>query len=76
MSTITLHDAQTRLSELIRALRPNDEVVITDRDRPVARLLPAHAAAAQRSLGTLRGTVTHMAADFDAPLDEFREYME
>lgn len=27
----------------------------------------------RRALGTLKGTVRHMAADFDAPLDEFRD---
>lgn len=30
----------------------------------------------KRQLGTLKGTVTAMAPDFDAPLDEFSEYME
>jgi hypothetical protein len=36
-------------------------------------------AAAQRQpwrLGTMRSTVLYMAPDFDAPLDDFREYME
>lgn len=28
-----------------------------------------------RRLGTLKGTVTYMAPDFDAPLDEFKDYM-
>ena len=26
--------------------------------------------------GSSRGTVVHMAADLDAPLDDFREYMQ
>ena len=43
---------------------------------PVARLLPAGTPPAQRKLGSLRGTVKYMAPDFDAPLDEFKEYME
>ncbi len=67
MSTITIHEAQTRLSELIRSLRPNDEVVITDHDRPAAPLLPAQTGGAKRNLGNLRETVTHMAADFRRP---------
>jgi hypothetical protein len=29
-----------------------------------------------RRCGTLRGTVLYMAPDFDAPLDDFKEYME
>ena len=28
-----------------------------------------------RRLGTMKGSVTYMAADFDAPLNEFKEYM-
>jgi hypothetical protein len=31
---------------------------------------------AERKLGTLKGTVLYMAPDFDAPLDDFKEYME
>jgi hypothetical protein len=29
-----------------------------------------------RRLGTLKGTVQQISADFDAPLDDFKEYME
>jgi hypothetical protein len=29
-----------------------------------------------RRAGTLKGTVKYMAPDFDAPLNDFREYME
>jgi antitoxin (DNA-binding transcriptional repressor) of toxin-antitoxin stability system len=65
------------LSELIHELHPGDEVVITEGERPVARLLPATAPARKaRQLGTLRGTVKHVAPDFDAPLGDFKEYME
>jgi hypothetical protein len=28
-----------------------------------------------RQLGTMRGTVLYMSPDFDAPLDDFEEYM-
>jgi len=77
MSSLTVQEAQAKLSELIHNLRPGDEVVITENDQPVARLV----AAAQRQQsprrpGTLRGTVQYMAPDFDAPLDDFKEYME
>ena len=30
----------------------------------------------QRSLATLRGTVAFIAPDFDAPLDDFKDYMD
>jgi prevent-host-death family protein len=74
MSTVSVQDAQSKLSELIHKMKPGDEVVITENNQPVARLIPV-TPQPQRKLGTLKGTVTYMAADFDAPLDEFKEYM-
>lgn len=76
MATISLKEAQDKLSELIRQLNPGDELVITENDNPVARILPTAAARGERKLGTMRGTVLHMAPDFDAPLDAFGEYMQ
>lgn len=75
MSSVTVEEAQARLTELIDQLRAGDEVVITRDARPVARLsaFPSDARGVPK-LGTLRGTVTYMAPDFDAPLDDFREY--
>jgi antitoxin (DNA-binding transcriptional repressor) of toxin-antitoxin stability system len=77
MTTVSLQDAQATLPELIHRLTPGDEIVITENDRPVARLVRVAAEPQQpRRLGTMRGTVLYMAPDFDAPLDDFREYME
>lgn len=37
---VTIEEAQRRLKELIAALKPDDEVIITRDDKEVARLLP------------------------------------
>ena len=76
MTTISIQEAEAKLSELIRSLKPGEEVVITEDDHPVARLVHAAALQAGRRLGTLKGTVTYMAPDFDEPLDDFGEYMQ
>lgn len=79
MSTITLEEAQTQLVDLIHRLRPGDEIFIIENQRPVARLTMPFAdveSRKPRQAGTLRGTVSFMAADFNAPLDDFKEYME
>jgi prevent-host-death family protein len=78
MMTVTVGDAQTRLSELIHQLSSGEEIIITENEQPVARLLPApkQADGKPRQLGTMRGSVLYMASDFDAPLDDFKEYME
>lgn len=75
-STITVEEAQTKLKELIGNLAPGEEVIITDNQRPVAKLVATPASQPKpRQPGTLRGTVLYMAPDFNAPLEEFREYM-
>jgi antitoxin (DNA-binding transcriptional repressor) of toxin-antitoxin stability system len=78
MATMTILEAQAELMNVIHRLAPGDEVVITENDLPVARLVPTTPIAPKkpRQPGTLRGTVLYMAPDFDAPLDDFKEYME
>ncbi|HWX40957.1 MAG TPA: DUF2281 domain-containing protein [Blastocatellia bacterium] len=77
-STVTIEEAQKKLSELIHRLLPGEELVVTEGDQPVARIVPTASVARRkpRQPGTLRGTVVYMAPDFDAPLEDFKEYME
>ena len=78
MTTVTLKEAQSGLADIIHRLSPGEEVVITENDQPVARLVPTPPSPkmARRQLGTMKGTVLYMAPDFDAPLEEFKEVME
>ncbi|MBL9091726.1 MAG: type II toxin-antitoxin system Phd/YefM family antitoxin [Planctomycetaceae bacterium] len=72
MSTVSIKQAQATLADLIHSLSPGEEVVITENNQPVARLIPA-TLPRERKLGSLRGTVT-TSADFDEPLDDFADY--
>jgi len=76
MAVVTLKEAQATLPDLIHRLTPGEEVVITENNQPVARILPTtdQSQRHHRRLGTLRGTVLHVSPDFDAPLDDFKEY--
>lgn len=75
MTTVTVEEAKAKLAELIALLRAGDEVVITSDNHPVAKLVAtAKAVGMARKPGGLRGTVSYMASDFDAPLPEFQEY--
>ncbi|MBC8868167.1 MAG: DUF2281 domain-containing protein [Planctomycetes bacterium] len=78
MRNVSIQDAQAKLPELLHGLIPGDEVVIVENDQPVARIVSAAGQPQRppRRLGTLRGTVLYMATDFDAPLEDFKEYME
>lgn len=40
MTTLTIQEAQAQLEEIIHRLAPGDEVVITENNQPVARLVP------------------------------------
>ena len=71
--TITIDEAQAKLKDLIHRLAPGEEIVITENEQPVAKLVAP--APSERKLGTMKGTVLFMASDFDAPLDDFKEYM-
>jgi antitoxin (DNA-binding transcriptional repressor) of toxin-antitoxin stability system len=73
MTEITLQEAQVRLADLIHHLPPGAEVIITENDLPVARLVASSATQPLRKLGTLSGTVQYMAPDFDAPVGGFED---
>lgn len=78
MTHYTIQQAQTQLADLIHQMAPGDEFVITENDLPVAKLVVTTVPVSKkpRQLGTLQGTVLSIAPDFDAPLEEFKEYME
>lgn len=73
---VNIHKAKTHLSELIRLAEAGEEVIIARDDVPVVRLTPVGDTPPRRQLGIAEGFVLYMADDFDAPLDDFAEYME
>jgi prevent-host-death family protein len=74
MSIVTLADAQTRLKELIDHLAPGQEVVITQDDRPVAKLVSTRPPRQPRQPGNCRGMLT-LVSDDEEHLKDFAEYM-
>jgi len=76
-ATITVEEAQAKLKELIDGLSPGEEVVITENQRPVAKLVGERSARPPRPApGMGKGSVIYMSPDFDEPLDEFEESSE
>ena len=74
--TISIEDAQVRLRQLIAAMVPNDELTIVDGGEAIATLKREQRKTWPCQPGTAKDTNHWMAPDFDAPLDDFREYME
>ena len=65
---VGVHEAKTRLSELLRIVDAGGTVEILRNGRPAARLVPPPAAPT-RTFGADRGRF-EVPDDFDAPLDD------
>jgi antitoxin (DNA-binding transcriptional repressor) of toxin-antitoxin stability system len=75
MVTATIQEAQVHLPALIAQLKPGEELVIIERNRPVARLVAEHSEEPrQRKLGGGIGKL-RIIEDDDAHLEDFKEYM-
>lgn len=75
MSTVTIQEAQARLTDLIRELGPGEEVLITEGDQPVAKLVSQQQPTRQRpEPGWARGMI-EIIADDEEHLKDFAEYM-
>jgi prevent-host-death family protein len=76
MPTVNIEDAQARLRQVIAGLKPGEPLTITENGKPVAILTRANPTQWPAKAGSAKNTDHWMAADFDAPLEDFREYME
>jgi antitoxin (DNA-binding transcriptional repressor) of toxin-antitoxin stability system len=74
--TVTMEEAQARLPELLEQLQPGEEITIADHGRPLAELRKAARTSWPCKAGSYRKAEFWMAPDFDAPLDDFKEYIE
>ena len=66
--SVGVHEAKTHLSRLLDDVAAGEEVVITRRGEPAARLV-ALGSRPRRAFGMDRGRLV-VAENFDAPLDE------
>jgi prevent-host-death family protein len=76
VARVTVQQAESHLASLIDEARRGEDVVITHNGEPAARLAPIAAADRRTRRGTARGLILPLADDFDAPLDDLREYMQ
>jgi prevent-host-death family protein len=74
-TTITVEEAQAKLKELIHELAPGEEVIITENQQPVAKLVSEATKQRQpRKAGNCIGMI-QIVADDDEHLKDFQEYM-
>ena len=69
--TIDVHEAQIRLPELVSSVATGAEIILTQDNTPVARLVPLTVAAVNRIAGLHSGSIW-ISPDFNEPLpDDF-----
>ena len=76
MTTVSIEEAQAKLPEIIQRLRPGEEITITDQGEPLAQVKRANRNSWPCQAGTAKDKILWIAPDFDAPLEDFEEYVE
>lgn len=75
MTTVAVEQAQRELSRLIDDVALGEHVVITRDQVPVAELVPVTRPIPKPTFGSAKGMV-RMSEDFEASIDDFKDYME
>lgn len=75
MHKVNIHEAKTHLSRLIQKALEGEEIVIAKGNRPLVRLEVLPEARGPRRLGSGRGLIVRMDEAFDAPLEDFADYV-
>lgn len=74
MHKISIHEAEKRLRDLVDEAERGEEVVIMRGDGAAFKLVPLPKRPPQPTFGSAKDGVW-MSEDFDAPLDDFEDYM-
>lgn len=73
MAQVGMHEAKTKLSQLVERAESGEEIVIARNGKPVVRLVPVGAVASLASVrGAWRGSV-RMSEDFDVLPDDIAD---
>jgi antitoxin (DNA-binding transcriptional repressor) of toxin-antitoxin stability system len=75
MQQVSLEEAKTRLQDLVAAALRGETVSIAVDDDQAVQLVPIALERRPGQYGSAKGLVW-MSEDFDAPLEEFKAYME
>ncbi len=74
MTRVTIHEAKTQLSRLIKQALAGEEIIIARGKEPLVKLVPLPGQRKVRRIGGASGLVEYMAEDFDEPLEVFGDY--
>ncbi|MBF0135711.1 MAG: type II toxin-antitoxin system prevent-host-death family antitoxin [Magnetococcales bacterium] len=81
MQLIDVREANGQLTELVKKAVKGEEVILTEDGQPCVKLvvmepvLDPALARQPRKPGSAIGKILYIAPDFDAPLEDFKDYM-
>ena len=75
MHQVDISQATNSPETLFQTVLDGDEVVITQDKQPILKIVRVNQPKKRRQSGSAKGLIW-MSDDFDAPLEELREYME
>jgi prevent-host-death family protein len=75
MHQVDIEEAKTHLPDLVEAAMRGIEVVITQGNWPVVKLVPIAPSKPHPRFGSAAGLIS-MSEDFDAPLEDFKDYLQ
>jgi prevent-host-death family protein len=71
---VTIAEAKTNFSKLVRRVEAGEEIVVRRGQEPVARIVPLRKLGGIRGFGSMKGEI-QIGEGFDEPLEEFRDYI-
>jgi antitoxin (DNA-binding transcriptional repressor) of toxin-antitoxin stability system len=75
MRQINLNEAPNQLNDLVQAAIRGEEIFLVTPKDQVVQLVPVVSPTRRRIFGSAKGMIK-MSDDFDAPLEDFNEYLE
>jgi prevent-host-death family protein len=74
ITEIGAFEAKTKLSALLAQVEKGKSFYITKHGRRVAEVKPVEKKRPRAKFGSGKGFLLYMAPDFDAPLEDFKDY--
>jgi prevent-host-death family protein len=75
MIQFNIAEAKAHFSEIIQKALMGEEIIIAKGHKPLVKLVPLSKPAGKRIPGSASKQILYIADDFDAPLDDFKDYM-
>ena len=73
MLQINEHDLKIRLADVIQAAKNGEEILIVTDEQETFKIVKVDVSKRRRKAGSAKGMI-ELADDFDAPLEDFKEY--